>query len=147
MKLTGQWARAVARWQATLPLCDSDRNLGSWLVVCENGAAVGCRACTPTKRGWSVKLEGQINKVQKKIIKHASAKSHQWARNELSGHADDSVSNPHCPSEDMFRKVTRNVKGALGLLGGVSLGSGAKPKSSEYNIVLLRQYVSCSARP
>ena len=101
MNPTGKWARAVARWQATLPLCDSDRNLGSWLVVCDNGAAVGCRACTPTKRGWSVKLEGQINKVQKKIIKHASAKSHQWARNELSGHADDSVSNPHCPSEEM----------------------------------------------
>jgi hypothetical protein len=128
MNPTGKWARAVARWQATLPLCDSDRNLGSWLVVCDNGAAVGCRACTPTKRGWSVKLEGQVNKVQKKIIKHASAKSHQWARNELSGHADDSVSDPHCPSEEMFRKVIEERQAGARAVRRSIAGVGTKRK-------------------
>ena len=128
MGLTGKWAQAVALWQADLPLCDTDRNPGSWLVVCASGASVACRACKPTKRSWSVKLEGGIHTVHKKIVKHASSKSHQWACAALSDQANDLVSNPRCPSELMFRKVIEERQAGARAVRRSIAGVGSKTK-------------------
>ena len=128
---SGNWAEAVARWQADLPLCDGDRNHGSWLVMCDNYTSVMCAACEPTKRRWTLLLEGTVTDVRRRIRKHSISKSHRWACNGialLTSSRQPEVSNPHCPSESMFRTIIEERQAGARAVRRTIAGVGSKTK-------------------